>query len=107
MKKQQIRISCWNIKSLSRTWNNSKDQRATSGVGIVLNKKYEQNIENKQYVADCISICTRNEQTWLNVNRLLQKPSESDKISQKKILLLDLNARTGNDGVKPKLQRKM
>ncbi|XP_030767414.1 craniofacial development protein 2-like [Sitophilus oryzae] len=92
MKKQQIRIACWNIKTvyskdhelipelnehkidicaLSETkkkvkettkLNNyilvysgvPKDQRATSGVGVAINYKYEQNIESIEYVCDRI-----------------------------------------------------
>ncbi|XP_030767311.1 craniofacial development protein 2-like [Sitophilus oryzae] len=161
MKKQQIRIACWNIKTLyskdhelipelnehkidicalsetkkkgkGTTKLNSyisiysgvpKDQRATSGVGVSINDKYEQNIESIEYVCDrilrvkimfdqpihiiLVYAPDINKPEEMSIDFYENLQSAIDKIPRhKKIILLgDLNARIGNevvDGIKQK-----
>ncbi|XP_030750930.1 craniofacial development protein 2-like [Sitophilus oryzae] len=165
MKKQQIRIACWNIKTLyskdheliprtQRTCtdiclpsetkkkgkgttklNNyiliysgvPKDQRATSGVGVAINDKNEQNIESIEYVCDRILRVKIMSDQPIHIISVyatdINKPEEMsmdfyenlqsviDKIPrhEKIILLGDLNARIGNEvvdgGIKQNITR--
>lgn len=100
-----------------------KDQRATSGVGVAINDKYEQNIESIEYVCDrilrvkitfdqpihIISVYApdvkKPEEMSMDFYESLQSAIDKIPRHEKIILLGDLNARIGNevvDGIKQK-----
>jgi len=100
------------------------DKKGHSGVDLLIDKKYKQNIENEQYINDTIlqvTVITNNESTHFisvyapNISKKretrekfyeeLQTVVDSIKAQDKIIIMGDLNARIGNEPLGGTTQR--